>query len=100
MDRFQQYSQCHKQHWSGKQFHENLEEKLAGGAEYITARSRWFCSSSDCGKNPKKTAQMTANNYRPLVQGLKTPKSTISSSSECSMRIYIEYSAHDNPRIP
>src|SRR5262249_21009638 len=99
MGRFQHYRQRDQQHRSGKQFHENLDEKLADGAEYITARSRSFCSSSYCGENPKKTAQVTANNYRPLVQGLKTPKNTISSSSKRPMSVHIEYSAHDNPRI-
>src|SRR5262245_6190324 len=96
---FEHQRQRDEKYRSGQQFHENLDRRLANGAEYITARGRPALASAHCGKNPKKTAQMTANNYRPLGQAVKTPKTTISSGSETPSRVHIEYSAHDTPRI-
>jgi len=51
---------------------ENLDEMSQRRGVYHRARPL-FSLASDCGENPKNTAQMTANNYRPSVQVVKTP---------------------------
>jgi len=74
------------------------KKKFANRAEYITADEE-ACGASGNAARAKREAH-DGKQLPSVGTGTKNGKTTISGSHGPSSLAHIEYSAHDNPRIP